>query len=436
MVASGRSKTSPRSALREFLNSEAAGGIILMAAAAIAMLIANSPLYDLYHHVLHDIEGPVLTAKLGPMTPHLWINDGLMVIFFLYVGLEIKRELVDGRLSTWDKRRLPVIAAAAGMAAPAMIYLFVIGWNPQLINGWAIPAATDIAFAMGVLALLGKRAPTSLKLFLVTVAIVDDMGAVAIIALVYTEGLVLGWLGAAAVIMVAMYGLNRARVLNLIPYLILTVLLWYAILQSGVHATIAGVLAAFMIPIIKTPGTPDADDSPLHRLEHGIAPWSSFLIIPVFGFANAGVSMQGLGMDEVFAPLPLGIAAGLFFGKQIGIMASVLIAVKLGVASKLRGATWLQIYAVATLCGIGFTMSLFIGALAFPGNALLIDEAKIGVIMGSVAAALLGYTILRFAPLHPEHEREEHKQADEVGADGDVETLEEEEKEAEEVRIA
>lgn len=424
MVAKSKSNGRSRSALRDFLGSEAASGIILMLAAAIAMVIANSPLYDLYHHVLHDIKGPVLTKKLGPMTPHLWINDGLMVIFFLYVGLEIKRELVDGRLSSWDKRRLPVIAAVAGMAMPAFIYLTEIGGDPALVNGWAIPAATDIAFAMGVLALLGKRAPTSLKLFLVTVAIVDDMGAVAIIALVYTEGLAAGWLIGAAAIMAVMYGLNRARVLNLIPYLILTALLWYAILQSGVHATIAGVLAAFMIPIIKTPGAPDAENSPLHRLEHGISPWSSFLIIPIFGFANAGVSFEGLGLKEVFAPLPLGIAAGLFFGKQIGIFGSVWLTVKLGFASKLRGATWLQIYAVAALCGIGFTMSLFIGALAFPGNALLIDEAKIGVIMGSVASALLGYAILRMCPLHPHHAREEQEQDDEVNTDGDVSSLE------------
>lgn len=429
MVAQGQSGVGQKSALRRFLNSEAAGGIILILSAAIAMAIANSPLYDLYHHVLHDIEGPVLTAKLGPMTPHLWINDGLMVIFFLYVGLEIKRELVDGRLSTWDKRRLPVIAAAAGMAVPAIIYLLEIGFDPALTNGWAIPAATDIAFAMGVLALLGKRAPTSLKLFLVTVAIVDDMGAVTIIALFYTEGLAPLWLGAAAAVMAVMYGLNRARVMSLVSYLILAVILWYAILQSGVHATIAGVLAAFMIPIIKTPGTPDADDSPLHRLEHGLSPWSSFVIIPLFGFANAGVSMQGLGMDEVFAPVPLGIAAGLFFGKQIGIFGSVWLSVKLGIASKLRGATWLQIYAVAALCGIGFTMSLFIGALAFPGNALLIDEAKIGVIMGSVASALVGYIILRVCPLHTQHDEEEIELAGEVSADGDVETLEDDEEE-------
>jgi len=429
MGAQGIPGGSETSALRKFLNSEAAGGIILILSAAIAMIIANSPLYDLYHDLLHDIQGPVLTKKLGPMTPHLWINDGLMVIFFLYVGLEIKRELVDGRLSTWDKRRLPVIAAIAGMACPAIIYLVETGGDPAVVNGWAIPAATDIAFAMGVLALLGKRAPTSLKLFLVTVAIVDDMGAVAIIALFYTEGLAPIWLGAAAVVMAAMYALNRFRVMNLIPYLLLTVVLWYAILQSGVHATIAGVLAAFMIPIIKTPGAPDAHDSPLHRLEHGISPWSSFLIIPLFGFANAGVSLEGVGLGEAFAPVPLGIASGLFLGKQIGIFGSVWLSVKLGIASRLRGATWLQVYAVAALCGIGFTMSLFIGALAFPGNALLIDEAKIGVIMGSVVSALLGYTILRVCPLHPQHEQEEREQEEEVSADGDVESLEDDEEE-------
>jgi len=398
-----------------------------MLAAAAAMIIANSPLAELYHHLLHDIEGPVLSAKLGPMTPHLWINDGLMAIFFLLVGLEIKREMVDGRLSSWDKRRLPVIAAAAGMGLPALIYLTVAGRTAGLANGWAIPAATDIAFAMGVLALLGKRAPTSLKLFLVTVAIVDDMGAVAIIALVYTAGLKLAWLGAAAAILAAMFVLNRRRVMLLAPYLLLALGLWFAVLQSGVHATIAGVLAAIAIPIVSTPGAPDAANSPLHRLEHAIAPWSAFLIIPVFGFANAGVSLSGIGIAQILAPLPLGIAAGLFLGKQLGIFASVWLCVRLGIAGHLRGATWLQVYGVAMLCGIGFTMSLFIGALAFPGQPLLIDEAKIGVLMGSLISALAGYTLLRLAPLHPRHDAVEAEEADEVSRDGDVADLEDDE---------
>ena len=293
---------------------------------------------------------------------------------------------------------MPVLAAAAGMAVPALIYLFVVRDVPPLYNGWAIPAATDIAFAIGVLALLGPRAPTSLKLFLVTVAIVDDMGAVAIIALVYTAEINGAALLASAAILGIMYTMNRNGVLKLWPYLIGSGLLWYAVLMSGVHATIAGVLAAMTIPIVITPTSPDAAHSPVHRLEHAISPWSAFLIVPVFGFANAGVSLEGIGWDQVFAPLPLGIAAGLFFGKQIGIFASVWIAVKTGFAGRLGGASWLQVYGVAMLCGIGFTMSLFIGALAFPGQALLIEEAKIGVLGGSLLSAIVGFCILRFAP--------------------------------------
>jgi NhaA family Na+:H+ antiporter len=397
-MASPGNRTRSDSALRNFLESEAAGGILLMFAAALAMVVANSPLYDLYHHVLHEIKGPVLSAKLGPMTPHLWINDGLMAIFFLLVGLEIKREFVDGELNSWDKRRLPVLAAAAGMAVPAAIYMLLVSDYPELYNGWAIPAATDIAFAIGVLALLGPRAPASLKLFLVTVAIVDDMGAVAIIALVYTAEINGAALLASAILLGIMYTLNKGGIKSLPVYLLLAAGLWYAVLLSGVHATIAGVLAAMAIPIVKTPAAPDASDSPLHRLEHAIAPWSAFLIVPLFGFANAGVSLSGMGIEQILAPLPLGIAAGLFFGKQIGIFLSVWIAVKTGFAGRLGGASWLQVYGVATLCGIGFTMSLFIGALAFPGNVLLIEEAKIGVLLGSLASAITGYLILRFAP--------------------------------------
>src|SRR3990167_3411395 len=410
----------PRSALREFLASESAGGILLIFAAILAMIIANSSLGTLYHDIIHGVTGPVLSDKLGPMTVHLWINDGLMAIFFLIVGLEIKREFVDGRLASWDRRRLPFIAAAAGMAVPAAIYIGFAGSTPGLAQGWAIPAATDIAFAMGVLALLGTRAPTSLKLFLVTVAIVDDMGAVAIIALFYTAKINLVALAAAAAILGIMFACNRGGVKNLPLYLLLFAFLWYAMLLSGVHATIAGVLAAMTIPFERTPGTPDSATSPLHRLEHGLHPWVAFAIVPLFGFANAGVDVRGLSADQLFAPLPLGIAAGLFLGKQIGIFGSVWLAVKLGVAGRLRGATWLQVYGVAMLCGIGFTMSLFIGGLAFPGDALLIEEAKIGILMGSLLAALTGFAVLRFAPLHPLHGAVESESNAEITADGDV----------------
>jgi Na+:H+ antiporter, NhaA family len=385
-----------RSALREFLASEAAGGIVLMAAAALAMLAANSSYSAEYFHFVHAVIGPELTPKLGPMTVHLWINDGLMAIFFLLVGLEIKREFVDGHLSTWADRRLPVIAAAAGMAVPAAIYLAVVGGDAALHRGWAIPAATDIAFAIGVLALLGSRAPASLKLFLTTVAIVDDMGAVAIIALFYTAELNVAALAAAAVIWLAMMALNRLKVSALWPYLILAALLWYATLLSGVHATIAGVLAAFAIPFRRTLGAPDAEDSLLHRLEHALARPVAFLIVPLFGFANAGVSLAGVGVAQAFAPLPLGIAAGLFLGKQLGIFCSVWLAEKFGIAARPKNASWVQVYGVALLCGIGFTMSLFIGGLAF-SDAAQADAVKIGVLMGSLLSAIIGYLVLRMS---------------------------------------
>ncbi len=422
-------RTGVRSALRAFLRSEASGGIVLMIAAALAMIVANSGYYEDYHHILNEIPlGTLWPGSENRMNAHLWINDGLMAIFFLFVGLEIKREFIDGRLATWERRQLPVIAAAAGMVVPALIYLFVTRELPGLANGWAIPAATDIAFAIGVLALLGKRAPTSLKLFLITVAIVDDMGAVAIIALVYTAGLNTFALLIAALVLFVMYSLNRSGVIRIWPYVLCAVILWYFVFLSGVHATIAGVLAAMMIPLRVTPGQPDAQDSTLHRMEHGLDWPVAFLIVPLFGFANAGVPVGELGLAQIFAPLPLGIAAGLFFGKQIGIFGSVWLAVKLGFAGRLRGATWLQIYGTALLCGIGFTMSLFIGALAFPGNALLIEEAKIGVLMGSIASAIAGYCVLRFAPLHGHHDEIEAEEAGEMARDGDVSDMSEEAK--------
>ncbi len=394
-----RNDQAGRSVLRTFLQSEAAGGIILMAAAALAMLVANLPgLSEAYFHLLHADTGPVISPKYGSMTVHLWINDALMALFFLFVGLEIKREFIDGQLATWEHRRLPIVAAAAGMVGPALVYLFITGWSGPLVNGWAIPAATDIAFAIGVLALLGSRAPASLKLFLTTVAIVDDMGAVAIIAIAYTAELSTLYLALGALVMATMYVLNRSGVKKLTPYLLLGAALWYFVFMSGVHATIAGVLTAMMVPITTSPGACDDAESPLHKLEHALAPWVAYLIVPVFGFANAGVSLAGMTPAILLEPLPLGIAAGLFIGKQFGIFGSIWLAAKLRFASPPGGATWLQLYAVAMLCGIGFTMSLFIGGLAFPGNELLVDEVKIGVLTGSILSAVIGYTILRFAP--------------------------------------
>lgn len=287
-----------RPLLQRLLASEAAGGVVLMLAAALAIIIANSPWAAAYQHLLHLPLGPTFTEKLGPMTVHLWINDGLMAIFFLMVGLEIKREMVDGRLATWEQRRLPALPALMGMAVPALIYLKVSAVEPGLAGGWAIPAATDIAFAVGALALLGKHAPLSLKVMLVSVAIIDDMGAVAIIALFYTSSINLIALAGAGAIVALLLGLNRLRVVSLWPYMIGVAALWYFTLLSGVHATIAGVVGALLIPY-----TAGDAKSPLLTLEHAIAPWVGFLIVPAFGFANAGVAFTHLSWSDVFAPL-------------------------------------------------------------------------------------------------------------------------------------
>ena len=379
--------------MRAFLAKESASGLLLIAAAILAMVVANSPLGWAYFHALHLETGPVLTPKLGPMTPHLWINDGLMSLFFLLVGLEIKREFLDGHLSTWADRRLPFIAAAAGMAVPAAVYLAITGGDPALARGWAIPAATDIAFALGLLALLGKRAPTSLKLFLTTVAIVDDVGAVVIIAVFYTASLNVLALAASFAVLAGMFVMNRAGVKHPAWYFAAFLVLWYFELLSGVHATVAGVLAAMAIPITNTPGTPDDADSTLHRMEHALHPWVAFGIVPIFGFANAG-GMLGGDISAV-AALPLAITLGLFVGKQVGVFGSVWLAVRLGIAQRPAKANWAQVYGVSLLCGIGFTMSLFIGGLAFP-DAPEADAVKIGVLMGSLLSALAGVAVLRF----------------------------------------
>ena len=398
----------PLSALRSFLHSEASGGIVLIAAAVLALVVANLPATaQAYHAVLHSQVGPTLSPKLGPMTPHLWINDGLMALFFLLVGLEIKRELVDGRLSNPKRRALPLIAAAAGMAVPAAVYLLVAGSTPGLARGWAIPAATDIAFAVGIMALLGPRVSPGLKIFLTALAIVDDMGAVAIIALAYTQSVDLGALAGAGGVLALMILLNRRAEMRLWPYLVCFALLWLLVLRSGVHATVAGVLAAATVPIARTPGAPDSATSPLHRLEHALDHWVAYLIVPVFALANAGVDMRGMGLATLTTPLVLGIALGLFVGKQLGVFGAVWLAVRMGWAQR-PGASWAQVYGVSLLAGIGFTMSLFIGQLAFPGDPALAEEVRLGVLGGSLLAAAAGYLVLRFAspePKLPEPER-------------------------------
>ncbi|GJD86540.1 Na(+)/H(+) antiporter NhaA [Methylobacterium hispanicum] len=378
----------PLSAIRTALTSEAGGGLVLMAAAALALVVANSALGPAYEHALH--------VHLGPLSLLHWINDGLMVIFFLLVGLEIKREALDGRLRTWPDRILPGLAALGGMVVPALVYLAFNAGQPTA-RGWAIPAATDIAFALGVLALLGSRAPVSLKVFLSAVAIVDDLGAVIIIALFYTGGLDLPMLAGAGLTLAALIALNRLGVTRLAPYLVLGAVLWFLVLRSGVHATVAGVLLALTVPIRPSPGRPEDPTSPLHRLEHALMPWVTYAIVPIFGFANAGVNLGGLAPDALLHPVTLGVALGLFLGKQIGVFASVRLAVAAGLAQRPAGASWAQVYGVAILCGIGFTMSLFIGGLAF-ADAAHATETKLGVLAGSLLSGLVGAVLLGLAP--------------------------------------
>ena len=382
-------RTRPRSALRTFLNGEAAGGLVLMGVAVLALVVANSPLAPGYFGILE-------TYVLGLSVLH-WINDGLMAVFFLLVGLEIKREMLDGQLSTWPRRALPGIAAIGGMVVPAAIYIALNAGSPATLRGWAIPAATDIAFALGVLSLLGSRVPVSLKLFLTALAILDDLGAVAIIAAFYTADLSFPMLGLAALTLAVLSGLNRFGVVRLWPYLLLGIVLWFFVLRSGVHATIAGVALALTIPLRPTPGRPEALDSPLHELEHGLQPWVAFCIVPVFGFANAGVSFDGVDASILLGPVPLGIALGLFLGKQLGVFAFAWAAIRADLADLPANATWTQLYGVALLCGIGFTMSLFIALLAFPASPDLTDATKIGVLAGSLASAIAGALLLRLA---------------------------------------
>ena len=380
-----------RVALVDFLKNEAAGGYVLMIAAALALIVANSPLAPTYFNALDAHFGFALApVHLDESVLH-WINDGLMALFFLLVGLEIKREVLDGQLSRPADVVLPGAAALGGVALPALIYLAFNAKHPESIAGWAIPSATDIAFALGVLALLGSRVPTSLKVFLTAIAIMDDLAAIMIIAVFYTEQLHLAALAGAGGVLVALIALNRLKVLSLWPYLLLGVVLWYFVLESGVHATLAGVALALTIPLRA------GDHSPLHALEHALHKPVAFVVTPLFGFANAGLSFAGIGLAALLDPVPLGVALGLFVGKQIGVFGVSAALVKLGWARLPRGASMMQLYGVAVLCGVGFTMSLFIGALAF-SDPLLIDETKIGVLAGSLASALFGMAILRLAP--------------------------------------
>lgn len=379
----------PFSMMRAFLATQASGGIILIAAALAAILVANSPLSSAYFGALR--------SYVGGLSILHWINDGLMAVFFLVVGLEIKREVLDGQLARWSDRLLPGVAAAAGVAIPALLYVWVNAAEPSGLRGWAIPAATDIAFALGVLALLGSRVPTSLKIFLTAVAIIDDLIAVLIIAAFYTAELNVAMLAGAIALLGILAWLNRLGVAQLWPYLGVGAGVWVLVLQSGIHATLAGVAIAMTIPLTQTPGKPDAARSPLYRLEHGLHPWVAYAIVPIFGFANAGVSLVGVSPASVVEPIPWGVAIGLFMGKQIGIFGAVWLLVRTNLAARPRDASWLQIYGVALLCGIGFTMSLFIGGLAFGDGSPANEAAKIGILQGSVMSAIAGYAVLRLS---------------------------------------
>ena len=371
---------------------EAAGGVVLMLATALALVLANTDLSGLYAQVLH-LKFTISLGETGLSKPLiLWINDGLMAVFFLLVGLELKHEIREGRLKTPSNVVLPGVAALGGMLVPALIYLAFTWADPVHRTGWAIPTATDIAFAVGVVALLGKRVPPALKLFLLTLAILDDLGAILVIALFYTAELKPIYL-ALALIPLALMALRLwTGAHRIAPTLILGAVLWVLVLKSGVHATLAGVVTAFFLPIRDRYGK-----SPLHALEHALAPYVAFLIVPIFALANAGVGLTGLGLADLAAPLPLAIALGLVLGKQLGVFGATFALVKLGYARLPEGANWLQLYGIAALAGIGFTMSLFIGSLNFETDAQM-NAVRLGVLAGSLVSALVGFAVLRLAP--------------------------------------
>ncbi|OSI08940.1 Sodium/proton antiporter nhaA [Neisseria animaloris] len=375
-----------RDKLAHFFSSEPAAGIVLMIAAMLGIVAANSPVSEHYFSMLG--------SYVAGLSVSHWINDGLMAVFFLFVGLEVKRELLQGELDTNAKRILPGLAALGGLMMPALFYVLFNSGNPETLKGWAVPAATDIAFALGVLALLGSRVPVSLKIFLTALAIMDDLAVIVIIALFYSSSISFIYLALAAATLAVLFFLNKKGILKSLPYLLLGVLLWFFVLKSGLHATLAGVLLAFAIPLRVQDSVQEA---PLLKWEHALENPVAFFVVPVFGFANAGVSFAGLDGSVLFDPVVMGIFAGLFLGKQLGVFGVVWVTVKLGWTELPEGASWLQVYGVALLCGIGFTMSLFISLLAFVDPAIQ-DYSKVGVFLGSLFAGVLGYLVLKFAP--------------------------------------
>ncbi|MEM6824465.1 MAG: Na+/H+ antiporter NhaA [Pseudomonadota bacterium] len=386
-------------AFDQFFRHEASGGILLILSAILALVVANSALGGAYQGWLGAELSITLAGEGLTKPPILWINHGLMAIFFLLIGLELKKELLEGKLKNSRGVVLPGIAAVGGMIAPALVFAGSNWGDPIAIAGWAIPAATDIAFALGVLALVGPRVPASLKVFLLTLAILDDMGAILIIALFYTADLKIDYLLMALLPFIGMLWLNLKAVHRVAPIILLGVVLWFFVLKSGVHATLAGVVTAFLIPLKDEWGK-----SPLHGLEHALSPYVLYFIVPVFAFANAGVVLEGLALSDLLLPLPLGIALGLFLGKQVGVLGTTWITVRLGLAALPFGATWMQLYGIACLAGIGFTMSLFIGSLSFQDPAMM-NAVRLGVLSGSAVSALLGYAALMLSVRGAPHER-------------------------------
>ncbi len=388
-VASNNAKK----ALHEFLQLESAGGILLGIAAVLALLLANSPIAKLYHDTL----ALQLTVTLGGFGVDkallLWINDGLMAIFFLLVGLELKREVVEGQLSSKNQLMLPAMAAIGGVLAPALIYQYLTHGVDIARGGWAIPTATDIAFALGVLTLLGKRVPTALKVLLATIAVIDDLMAIVIIAVFYTSDLSVHAMMSAAVGILILFCLNRFGVKRIAAYMIVGVFIWLAVLKSGVHATLAGVVVAAFVPL-----RADDDHSPARHLEHELHPWVAFGVLPLFAFANAGVELVGLGLDAFNNAITIGITGGLFVGKQLGVFGLMGVAIATGLARMPKDLTWGMLWGVSLLCGVGFTMSLFIGSLAFEhGDLLQVTSVKLGVIIGSLVSGLLGAGVIKLA---------------------------------------
>ncbi|MDJ0808101.1 MAG: Na+/H+ antiporter NhaA [Gammaproteobacteria bacterium] len=382
------------SLFREFMRLESSSGILLLVAAILAMLTENSPLNSYYDALL----GTPVEIRIGDLViakPFLlWINDGLMAVFFFLIGLELKREILEGDLSDPTRVALPAFAALGGMAVPALFYVYFNIDDTVALRGWAVPSATDIAFALAVLSLLGRRVPNTLKLFLLTLAIVDDLGAILIIALFYTSDLSWGSLSIAAVALLSLSIMNRNRVARIAPYLLIGVVMWAAVLKSGVHATLAGVLLALFIPL-RLKGK--SGESPLRQLEHDLHPTVAFGILPLFAFANTGVPLNNLGWDILFQPVPLGIALGLFLGNQIGVMGVSWLAIKLRFAQLPAGVGWAEMYGVSMLCGIGFTMSLFISSLAFEqGGPDFAVDSRIGILSGSLLSAICGYLWLNW----------------------------------------